>query len=500
MATTAEGDVVRPALSVNRISKHFPGVKALSGIDLNIREGRIHALLGENGAGKSTLMKILAGDQSPDSGSIFLNGERVTISSPRVADRLGVTLVHQELAMIPQLSLAENIVLGRERSKAGVIDTRATRATAEKIMQRLGYEGTVLVPAADVGVATQQLAEIARALHRNQRVLMLDEPTSSLTQPEVERLHAIILRLKREGRAIVYISHRLQEVIDLECEDVTVLRDGEITGQFTWSSGYTEQDLVFSMVGRSVEIVPLPQRELGPVVLEVREIRRGVNSPPVSFSVRAGEIVGLAGMIGSGRTELMRAVVGADPAVSGEVEVNGKSIGRPSVRSGIRAGFALLSEDRKAQGLALHMSIAQNVTLPDPPRRADVLLRRERNRITNLASTTVGLNRDPAVLVGGLSGGNQQKAVLARWVLGESSVFVFDEPTRGVDIGAKQEIYAQIERLAKGGAAIVVISSELVEVLRLADRTLVMRHDSIVSEYKRGEASENLIFRDAARS
>lgn len=489
-----------PSIVASKIVKGYPGVQALTGIDLSVYPGRIHALLGENGAGKSTLLKILSGVEQPDSGTLSIDGAETSISSPRMAAQLGLSTVHQELAIVPQLSLADNVVLGRERSVAGLVDRKAAIRVAKELMRSLGYEGSVTIRAGEASVATQQLTEIARLLYRDQRVLMLDEPTASLSGPEVDRLHQIVLRLKSEGRAIVYISHRLQEILDLQCEDVTVLRDGAVTGRFTSAGGYTEQDLVQSMVGRSVTMEPLRPRPRGEVVLEVTSLRRGPSSPEISFSVHAGEIVGLAGMVGSGRTELMRAVVGADRAWSGDVRVAGKDLGLPSVREGIAAGVAMLPEDRKSQGLVLGMSIADNVNLPDPPTRLGISRRKTRDERAAEVTAMVGLDRKVSVAAGSLSGGNQQKVVLARWVLRQCPVYVFDEPTRGVDIGAKQEIHAEIERLAKAGAAIIVISSELVEVLALSDRILVMKQGVIVSEFTRESASEELILRDAARS
>lgn len=482
------------------VSKRFPGVEALAGVDIVFHAGRIHALLGENGAGKSTLLKIINGAEQPDSGEILVDGSSKSFADPRAAMELGVSMVHQELSIVSQLTLAENVTLGLERRTLGVIDRRYTRRESRRCMTMLGYDQTLDVPAGGASVATQQMAEIARALFRDQRVVILDEPTASLSQPEVRRLLDILRRLRAEGKTIVYVSHRLSEVIDLQADDVTVLRDGSVSGRFTWEQSYTEDDLVRAMVGRSIEVEPLPSRPIGAERLRIDRLVASENSSEVSFVVHAGEIVGLAGMVGSGRTEIARAIAGADPPVRGRVLVDGVDVTPRRPRDVIGAGVALLTEDRKAQGLVSKLSIAQNVTLPGPPSRGGVIRRRKQLAVGGEAGAAVGLHRDPSTIVGSLSGGNQQKAVLARWMLTKAGIFLFDEPTRGVDVGAKQEIYELMKSLVEAGAAIVVISSELVEVLALADRVLVMRKGAVVSEYDRETATEELVVRDATRS
>jgi ribose transport system ATP-binding protein len=489
-----------PVLELMGVGKRFPGVQALVGVDVVFRPGRIHALLGENGAGKSTLLKIVDGAEQPDSGRMLIDGKPASVAEPRAAMELGISMVHQELSIVPQLTLAENVVLGREPRRLGVIDRRHVRREARRCMTMLGYDGPLDVLAGQTSVATQQLAEIARALSRDQRIVILDEPTASLGQPEVRRLFDILRRLRAEGKTIVYVSHRLSEVIDLRADDVTVLRDGSVSGRFSWKDGYSEDDLVRAMVGRSIEVAPLPARPMGSERLRVAGLVVADGAPEVSFAVRAGEIVGLAGMVGSGRTEIARAIAGAEPPVRGRVLVDGREVRLRRPRDAVRAGIALLTEDRRSQGLALNLSIAQNVTLPGPPTRAGVIRRRQQRELAAVGGPEVGLHRDPATMVRALSGGNQQKVVLARWMLTRSGVFVFDEPTRGVDVGAKQEIYELMRRLAEGGAAIVVISSELVEVLALADRILVIRKGAVVSQYDRERATEELVLRDAARS
>lgn len=495
-----EGASTAPVLKLLRISKRFGAVQALSDVDAEFRAGRIHALLGENGAGKSTLLNVIDGAVQPDSGEMLIDGSPVSFSDPRAAMDHGISMVHQELSILPQLTLAENVVLGHERRAFGVIDRRYTRREAKRCMAMLGYDQTLAVAADRVSVATRQITEIARALFNDRRVLILDEPTASLSPPEVQRLMQILRRLCAEGKTIVFVSHRLTEVIELQADDVTVLRDGAVSARFTWDAGYSQDDLVRAMVGRSVEVKPLPPRSIGQERLRVEELAMSDTAPRVSLTVRGGEIVGLAGMVGSGRSGILRGIAGAQRRASGRVFVDDVELKGQTPRDAIRAGIAMLTEDRRSLGLVAHISIAQNVTLPHPPSRGGVIQRRLQHKVAAEAAGAVGLERHPSTVVAALSGGNQQKVVLARWVLTGAGVFLFDEPTRGVDVGAKDEIHQLIRRLAESGAAILVVSSELVELMALADRILVMRRGEVVSTYPKGSATEEKILHDAASS
>ncbi|MFC0861628.1 sugar ABC transporter ATP-binding protein [Sphaerimonospora cavernae] len=488
-----------PVLSLRGLGRSFPGVRALDGVTVDFLAGQIHALLGENGAGKSTLLKILSGVQPQSEGQILVDGVERAFGAPRDADALGITMVHQELSIVPQLSIAKNVVLGREPSRFGVMSIDIIEREAAAALAKLGWHGDVTRKAGDVGVATQQLVEIARAIYRDQRVIILDEPTASLGPHEVEPLLAVLRGLRDEGRCLIYVSHRLAELEPLGVDAITVLRDGQLTGTFNRSMGWTEADLVRSMVGRSVEVQPRQPREPGPAVLELHRLQPS-DGEPVDLAVRAGELVCIAGMVGSGRTELLQAVFGADPGAAGTVTVAGRTVPPRSPRHAIRAGIAFLTEDRKGQGLAMNLDLAGNVTLIEPPRRAGVLNMKKRRAETADRVAEVGLRRKPDVAVKNLSGGNQQKAVIARWRRTNSKVYLFDEPTRGVDVGAKDEIYRLMESLLESGAALLVVSSEMPEVLALADRVLVMRGHAVVAELSGQDVTEEQILAHATGS
>lgn len=489
-----------PVVEVRGLTKRYPGVIALDAVDMQFRRGEIHVLLGENGAGKSTLLRMLGGVERPSRGEILIDGKLSELDSPRSASTQGISLVHQELSMVPQLTLAENVALGREHSRLSIRDKRADRAAARKHLAMLGWTGDIDQVTSSCSVATQQAAEIARALLGDQRVIVLDEPTASLAHTEVQNLLRILHKLRSQGKAIIYVSHRLAEIDQLSADRVSVLRDGRVSGRFRRDDGWSEDDLVRAMVGRSVEIVPVQPRDLGEPALRLRELKVTHDAPPVSLDVRAGEIVVLAGMVGSGRTELLRAVFGADPPASGHVEVLGSRVRYRRPSQAIADRIAFLTEDRKNQGLALNMSIASNVTLTDPPRRLGVIRRRAQRRVAMRGTQEMGLERPVRASVSVLSGGNQQKIVIARWQTERSRIFLFDEPTRGIDVGAKQDVYELIEQLAKSGVAVLVVSSDLPEVLALGDRVLVMRDGALVSGYARETVTEEVVIRDATRS
>jgi ribose transport system ATP-binding protein len=484
------------------IVKSFPGVRALDGVALEIRAGEVHAIVGENGAGKSTLMKILAGAYLADGGTIEVDGAAVTIDGPKAAERLGIGMIYQEFNLVPDLGVVENIVLGIEPVRGWFLDGAAATARATAVMTELGIALPLDRPARRLSVAQQQLTEIAKALVRHARLIVMDEPTAALTDRETDALFALIAKLKAQGVAFAYISHRLEELPRI-ADRITVIRDGRAI-ETRPIAEMPQADMVRLMVGRPLDAqfptLP-PVAADAPVRLDVRDLRAASNVNGVSFSVRAGEIVGLAGLVGAGRTEIVRAIAGADVPTGGAVAVDGAIARITSPRSGIDAGIALITEDRKGQGLVLGMNVRENTTLahldaysrgPFVDRAAEVAIANE--EIAELRIRTPSSEQTVRVL----SGGNQQKVVLAKWMTGDARVFLFDEPTRGVDVGAKAEIYALMLALSARGAAIVMVSSELPEVLGMSHRVLVVRGGRIVAEYAHGDATPANVIAAAA--
>jgi ribose transport system ATP-binding protein len=476
------------------IGKSFPGVRALDGVTLDLYPGEVLALVGENGAGKSTLMKILAGAQPADSGQIVINGNPVQIDSPRAAENLGIGMIYQEFNLVPALSAIDNIVLGNEPSHGPFIDEREARERATKVFAELGIELPLNVGASQLSVAQQQMVEIAKVLSRSARIIVMDEPSAALTDREIDRLFAIIKTLKARGAGIIYISHRLEELPRI-ADRITVLRDGAAIETRAMEQ-FPPEDMIRAMVGRRLDshfpdLPPVPAD--APVALSVRDLSRAPVVNEVSFEVRRGEIVGLAGLVGAGRMEIVRAIAGADIPHRGEVLVEGKPLRVRGPRDAIGAGVAFITEDRKAQGLVLGMSVRENVTLAHLAQFVNRELLIDRTKEEDAAERYIEELRirtpSPEQLVRNLSGGNQQKVVLAKWLLGAANVFLFDEPTRGIDIGAKAEIYNLMVKLAQNGAAIVMVSSELPEVLGMSHRILVIRGGRIVRELSRAEAT-----------
>jgi ribose transport system ATP-binding protein len=476
------------------IGKSFPGVRALNGVTFDLRAGEVHALVGENGAGKSTLMKILAGAQPADSGQILIDGSVANIDSPRKAEELGVGMIYQEFNLVPALNAIDNIVLGNEPARGPFIDERAARERATAVFAELGITLPLNVETSRLSIAQQQMVEIAKVLSRRARIIVMDEPSAALTDREIDRLFEIIATLKARGAGIIYISHRLEELPRI-ADRITVLRDGQAI-ETRAIGDFPPDEIVRAMVGRRLEshfpdLPPVPVD--APVMLSVRDLSNPPMVKGVSFDVRRGEIVGLAGLVGAGRTEIVRAIAGADIAKNGEVSVQGKVLHVHSPSDGIAAGLAFITEDRKAQGLILGMTVRENTTLA----HLDQFVNRERfiDRGKEEAATERFIDelgiRTPSSeqIVGNLSGGNQQKVVLAKWLLGDAHVFLFDEPTRGIDIGAKAEIYGLMVNLAQNGAAIVMVSSELPEVLGMSHRILVVRDGRIVREFARADAT-----------
>ena len=489
-----------PLLEAISLSKRFPGVQAMDDVSAAFHAGEVVAVMGENGAGKSTLMKALAGVHPPDTGEIRWEGKPVRIANVARAELLGIAFIHQELNLCGNLSVAENIFLGREPRWGGCwLDRGAMREQASILLERVGLKVPPDELVESLSIGQRQMVEIARAMAREARLVIMDEPTSSLTNTETGRLFEVVRDLKNRGLAVVFISHRLAEVQEI-ADRVIVLKDGRNSGSLT-KSEITQERMVQLMVGRDLDPArrrPV-QRESGAVRLEVRGLRtRMWPAEVVSFSVRAGEISGMAGLVGSGRTELARVVAGVDRALAGSVRVDGQELPSGEVAAAVRAGVALAPEDRKEQGIFLEMSIRENIALPGLECRQTLGFVRQK-QVTVLAEKmreVLGIRTtDVEKAAGLLSGGNQQKVVLAKWLSLGPKVFVLDEPTRGVDVGAKAEIYRVIEDLAASGAAVWLISSDLEEILRLSDRVLVMHEGRLAGELGRAELSEAAVMR-----
>jgi len=476
------------------VSKEFPGVKAVDRVDLEILPGEVHALAGENGAGKSTLMKILSQVERPTEGELQISGEKVAFHGPGYAQSLGVAMVYQEFALAPHLSVAENLFLGREPARAGFINRRSEKEKAGELLGRVGLEIDSNRLVSGLTVAEQQRLEIAKALAIEAKVLILDEPTATLAEREIEGLFEVIREMASRGIAILYISHRLDEIFRI-ADRVTVMRDGKVV-ETKPTSELTEEELVNLMVGREVgNLYPKPEAEIGEVLLRVEGISREGVLKDCSFEVRSGEILGFAGLVGAGRTELARAVFGADPVDSGRVELEGREIQVKSPQAAIAAGIGYLTEDRKGAGLALQLGIDHNITLANVPVAMAGFLdlgteqRVARDRSEQLDIQTPTIKRKVQVL----SGGNQQKVVVAKWLETHARALFFDEPSRGIDVGAKAEMFGLIGDLAKEGRGIVLISSYLPELLNMCDRILVMRDGRVAGVLEREEFSEERI-------
>nr|BBH93175.1 putative ribose/galactose/methyl galactoside import ATP-binding protein 1 [Thermogemmatispora argillosa] len=493
MPSTSMETAQSPIIRLRKITRRFPGVTAVAEVDLDIYPGEVHVVAGENGAGKSTLMKILYQVERPDAGEVYLNGEPLSFRGPHFARALGVAMVHQEFALAPHLSVAENLFLGREPLRFGFIRRRRELEEARRLLAQIGLDLDPRRLVASLSVAEQQLVEIARAISFNARVLILDEPTATLTEQEIARLFAVIRQLTAQGVAVLYISHRLDEIFQL-ADRVTVMRDGRVVATLPRTE-LSEQKLVQLMVGRAItNLYPRPETHPGSVRLRVEGVSRRGLLYDCSFEVRAGEILGFAGLIGAGRSELARAVCGADPIDSGRIVLDGQELQIRRPADAIRAGLVYVTEDRKREGLALDLGVDQNITLASLPVRLGLLLLRRERTVAVQACQRLNI-RTPSVRrkVRLLSGGNQQKVVVARWLETQAKVIFFDEPARGIDVGAKAEMFALIGRLASEGRAIVLISSYLPELLNMCDRIAVMREGRIVGTLSRGQFSEERI-------
>lgn len=486
------------------INKSFPGVQALIDGFFELRSGEVHALCGENGAGKSTLMKILAGVYQKDSGKIFYNGREVDIPNPRAAQLLGISMIHQELNLMNHLSVAHNIFIGREPRRAFglLLDEQLINQQTSELFAQLHIKLDPRTRVADLSVAQQQMVEIAKALSFDSRVLIMDEPTAALTNAEIEDLFRIIGQLRERGVGIVYISHRMDEIKRIS-DRVTVMRDSRYIATLPTASSSIDQ-IINLMVGRTIyESTPEVPQEYGEVALEVRNLSRAPVLHDINFTLRRGEILGLAGLMGAGRTEVARAIFGADPRDSGEIFVHGRKVTINSPYDAVRVGIGYLSEDRKRYGLALGMDVEANTvmaSLKDFLRFRTLVDRIRARFVTDQQVSNLGI-KTPSLqqAVRHLSGGNQQKVIIGKWLTADSDILIFDEPTRGIDVGAKNEIYHLLNSLAAQGKAILMISSELPEILRMSHRVIVMCEGRITGELPISEASQERIMQYATQ-
>ena len=503
--TNPESAIDEPKLLLRMegIYKSFPGVQALSDAKFDLRYGEVHALVGENGAGKSTLMKILGGIYNKDAGRVILEEQEVEITSPAMAQHLGISIIHQELNLMPHLTVGQNIFIGREpRTKIPfVVDDKSTNEKAIRLFEMLNLRLDPNTKVADLTVAKQQMVEIAKALSFNAKILVMDEPTAALTDAEIEELFTIIRQLRDKGVGVVHISHRLEE-LKLISDRVTVMRDGKYVNTLNTSDAKIDQ-IISLMVGRTIfESAPeLPENPNQEVVLEVRNLNRGKVLRDISFSLKRGEILGFAGLIGAGRTEVARAIFGADTHESGEILIKGKRVHIKSPGDAVKHGIGYLSEDRKRYGLALAMDVKENVALAAMKKFLRMFgwmdskktVARGREMISALNIKTPSLDQK----VKFLSGGNQQKVVIGKWLTADTDILIFDEPTRGIDVGAKSEIYKLLNDLAHQGKAIIMISSELPEILRMSHRVVVMCEGRVTGVLNAGEATQESIMKYA---
>ncbi|MBX7546707.1 sugar ABC transporter ATP-binding protein [Streptomyces sp. tea 10] len=481
-------------LRIEGIRKTFPGVVALDGVDFDLRRGEVHVLLGENGAGKSTLIKMLSGAYTPDGGRILVDGRETRIHGAQDAERLGIATIYQEFNLVPDLTVAENIFLGRQPRRFGMIDRKTMEADAAALLARVGVDVSPRARVRELGIARLQMVEIAKALSLDARVLIMDEPTAVLTSEEVEKLFGIVRSLRADGVGIVFITHHLEEIAALG-DRVTVIRDGRSVGEVPAAT--PEEELVRLMVGRSIEQqYPRQRAERGAALLSVEGLTRDGVFHDVGFEVHAGEVVGIAGLVGAGRTEVVRAVFGADPYDGGVVRVSGDRLRRHDVNAAMAAGIGLVPEDRKGQGLVLDASVEENlglVTMRAATRGGFVDRKGQHDAARRIAEQLgvrmAGLGQQ----VRTLSGGNQQKVVIGKWLLADTKVLILDEPTRGIDVGAKVEIYQLINELTAAGAAVLMISSDLPEVLGMSDRVLVMAQGRIAGELSAADATQDAV-------
>lgn len=486
-------------LEMKGISKRFLGVRALKGVDFELRRGEVHALVGENGAGKSTLMKVLTGIYQPDDGEIFFEGKPYAVKNIGEAQALGIAMIHQELNMMNDLTVAQNVFIGREIKKGFWLKDAEMVKETQKIFDRIGIKIDPKMQLSRLTVGKQQMVEIAKAVSRDCKLLILDEPTAALTQTEIEELFRIMEDLKAKGIGMIYISHRMDEINRIS-DRITVMRDGEYVGTVDTAS-VTKDDVINMMIGRVVYEDPKTHSEVpddAEVVLEVKHLSSGNAFNDVSFTLRRGEILGFSGLMGAGRTEVARAIFGADPHDGGEIFVNGKRVNIKTPEDAVKLGIGYLSEDRKRYGLLLDKSITDNSALASIDKYTKGIFINDRRAKAEAKEENLKLRtKTPSMdqLLKNLSGGNQQKVIIARWLIRNSDILIFDEPTRGIDVGAKSEIYTLMNQLTKQGKSIIMISSELVEILRMSDRVLVMCEGKKTGELDISEANQENIMR-----
>lgn len=494
---------MKKLLELRNISKYFPGVKALEGIDLDIYPGEIHGIIGENGAGKSTLIKILTGAHNNDEGKIFIEGEEVKIHGPRDAMNYGITAIYQELNTIPHLTVAENVYLGRElktSEKRGFLKIKEMREKSKALLNDLGQDIDTSLIVSKLGIGKQQMVEIAKALSINTKILIMDEPTASLTDREVKELLRTVKELKAKGISVIYISHRLEEVMEI-CDTITVMRDGKKIETRHRSEVDSIDTLIKLMVGRSLEQqYPKIKVQIGEEALRVENLTKEGVFKNINFNVHKGEIVAVAGLVGAGRTEVMRTIFGVDSYDYGDIYISGNKVNIKCPRDAMNLGIAFLTEDRKGQGLILDQDINYNVNISS----LDKMKKRVLLNITNMKDRAINnikqLNIKPQkqdFIVGQLSGGNQQKVVIGKWLNTNASIFIIDEPTRGIDVGSKVEVYNVLNELIKKGSAVIMVSSELPEVLGISDRIFVMHEGEMKAEINIEEASQENIMHAA---
>lgn len=490
-------------LEMKGISKRFRGVQALNGVNFDLREGEVHALVGENGAGKSTLMKVLTGIHQPDAGEIFYLGKPYAVKNIGESQALGISMVHQELNMMNDLTVAQNIFIGREMRSGFIIKDNDMVKETRAIFDHIGIDIDPKIKLGRLTVGKQQMVEIAKAVSRDCKVLILDEPTAALTQTEIDELFQIMADLKSKGIGMIYISHRMDEIKKIS-DRITVMRDGEYVGTVDTDS-VTKDEIINMMIGRVVYEDPKTHSEVpedAETVLEVKNLTSGNLFKNVSFKLRKGEVLGFSGLMGAGRTEVARAIFGADPIDSGEIYVNGKPVSIKSPKDAVNLGIGYLSEDRKRYGLMLDKSVAENTALASLDKYIKFGIINDRKikeeaQIENSKLKTKTPSMEQALK--NLSGGNQQKVIIARWLIKNSDILIFDEPTRGIDVGAKSEIYTLMNELARSGKSIIMISSELVEILRMSDRVLVMCEGKKTGELDISEANQEKIMQLATK-
>ena len=480
-------------LELDGITVSFPGVRALDGVSLDVRAGEVHGLMGENGAGKSTLLKVLSGVNHPQAGTLRLDDVTHSFATTRAAIDAGIAIIYQELHLVPELTVADNLMLGQLPNRLGVLDQRALIKRAVDELKRLGEHVDPRTPVKHLSIGQRQMIEIGKALMRDARVIAFDEPTSSLSARETENLFRIIKALRADGRAIIYVTHRMEEVEAL-CDRVTVFRDGKRIQTFESMANVDRHALITAMVGRPIaDIYGYRPRPAGDVLLEAKGLLGPGLAEPASFTARRGEIVGFFGLVGAGRSELMKLIYGAERASEGHVELNGKPVNFNSPRDAVRAGIALCPEDRKKEGIVAIASVADNLNLSARRHfcRGGFLLdaRRERTLTQEYIQKLAIKTRNGDTAIGTLSGGNQQKVILSRWLAERIEVFLMDEPTRGIDVGARAEIYHLLYELAEAGRSVLMVSSDLAEVIGVADRIIVMREGRIVGNVPKAEAT-----------